>query len=164
METLTSEIKSCLLNKLWYAGLVLTLMLPDICAALESKDGRTTPDRYKAWFNTWVGKKYPGILGADQMYYLRCGVAHQGKFEHPAMHYERIFFTLRPNGQFFHRNVFKNALNLDIPFFCKDVVDGVDEWFAAKKADPYVQKNLAHLVQFYPKGLQPYLPGVPAVG
>ena len=36
METLTSEIKNCLLNKLWYAGLVLTLMLPDVCGALES--------------------------------------------------------------------------------------------------------------------------------
>jgi hypothetical protein len=145
METLTGEIKNCLLNKLWYAGLVLTLMLPDVCAALESKDRRATPERYKAWFNTWVATKYPGILNADQMYYLRCGVAHHGKFEHPAMKYERIFFTLRPNGQFFHCNVFKNALNLDIPFFCKD---GVDEWFAAKKADPSVKKNLARLVQF----------------
>jgi hypothetical protein len=71
--------KNCLLNKLWYAGLVLTLMLPDVCAALESEDGRTTRERYKAWFNPWVGNKYPDILSADQMYYLRCGVAHQRK-------------------------------------------------------------------------------------
>jgi len=165
METITSEIMNCLRNKQWYAGLVLTLLLPDICAALESKDGNTRPDRYKAWFNAWVGKKYPDILSAaEQMYYLRCGVAHQGKFEHPAMQYERIFFTLRPNGMFFHCNVFKNALNLDITLFCKDVIDSVDEWFAAKKADPCVQKNLANLVQFHPNGLLPYLPGVPAVG
>jgi hypothetical protein len=165
METLTSEIMNCLLNKLWYAALVLTLMLPDVCGALESKNGKATRERYKAWFDAWVGKKYPaGTLNADEMYYLRCGVAHQGKFEHPAMQYERIFFTLRPGGMFFHCNVFNNALNLDIPMFCKDMIDGVEAWLALKKTDENVQRNLANLVQFHPNGLSPYLPGVPAVG
>jgi hypothetical protein len=41
MEMLTREIMNRLLNKLWYAGLVLTLMLPDVCGALESKDGKS---------------------------------------------------------------------------------------------------------------------------
>jgi len=165
METLTSEIKNCLLNKLWYAGLVLTLMLPDVCGALESRDGKASRERYKAWFNTWVGRKYPpDTLNADEMYYLRCGVAHQGRFKHPAMQYQRIFFTLRPGGNVFHCNVFNNALNLDIPMFCKDVIDGVEEWFALKKTDKNVQRNLANLVQFHPNGLAPFLTGVPAVG
>jgi hypothetical protein len=143
---------------------VLTLTLPDVCAALESADGRSTPDRYKAWFDAWLGKKYGRHLSANDMYSLRCGVAHQGKFEHPALQYERIFFTLRPGGTFFHVNVFQNALNLDLVFFCKDVIDSVDEWFAQKQADPNVQTNLAHLVQFHPNGLLPYLKDVPAVG
>jgi hypothetical protein len=98
------------------------------------------------------------------MYYLLCGVTHQGKFEHPAMQYERIFFTLRPGGMFFHCNVFNNALNLGIPMFYKDVIDGVEAWFALKETDENVQKNLANLVQFHPNGLSPYLPSVPAVG
>jgi len=164
METLTNEIKNCLLNRLWYAALVLTLLLPDVCAALEAEDGCTTRERYKSWFDKWVGKKYPNILSADQMYYLRCGVAHQGKFEHPTMKYERIFFTLRPNGSFFHGNVLNKALNLDIRFFCKDVVQSVEAWYAAKANDPCVQKNLANLVRFHPNGLAEYLPGVPTVG
>ena len=164
METLTTEIKNCLLNKLWYAGLLLTLLLPDVCAALEEEGGRATREGYKSWFDEWVGKKYDGILTADQLYYLRCGVAHQGRFEHPAIKYDRIFFTLRPNGTFYHCNVFNNALNLDIPFFCKDMVDGVERWYAAKQNDPIVQKNYANLVRFYPNGLDDYLAGVPAVG
>jgi hypothetical protein len=62
------------------------LMLPDVCGALESKEGKASRERYKAWFDAWVGKKYPpGTLNLDEMYYLLCGVAHQGKFEHPAM-------------------------------------------------------------------------------
>ena len=164
IETLTTEIKNCLLNKLWYAGLVLTLFLPDVCAALEAEDGQTNRERYKAWFDQWVGYKYPRILSADQLYYLRCGVAHQGKFEHPALTYDRIFFTLRPNGSFFHCNVFNNELKLDIPFFCKDMVEGVDGWYLTKKNDPTVQKNYAKLVHFYPDGLAAYLLGVAAVG
>lgn len=163
MDTIKNEIINCLKNRLWYAGLALTLMLPDICGALESEDGRSTRDRYRAWFDTWVGKKYRDLLNADEIYYLRCGVAHQGKFEHPASKYERIFFTLRPGGMFFHCNVFSNQLNLDIPMFCKDVVDGADAWFAAKQTDPYVQQNLANLIRYYPDGM-PCLPGVPAWG
>jgi len=65
---------------------------------------------------------------------------------------------------FFHCNVFNNALNLDIPMFCEDMIDGVEAWFALKKTDENVQRNLANLVQLHPNGLSPYLPGVPAVG
>jgi hypothetical protein len=50
------------------------------------------------------------------------------------------------------------------PMFCKDMIDGVEAWFALKKTDENVQRNLANLVQFHPNGLSPYLPGVPAVG
>jgi hypothetical protein len=43
------------------------------------------------------------------------------RFEHPGMKYERVFFTLRPNGMFFHKNelpgIRKDGLNLDIVFF-----------------------------------------------
>jgi len=144
--------------------LVLTLTLPDVCAALESADGRSTPDRYKAWYSAWLARKYGRHLTADDMYYLRCGVQHQGRFEHPAMQYSRIFFTLRPGGVFFHMNIFKDALNLDLPFFCKDVIESVDEWFDHKRDDQQVQANLSHLVQFHPNGMLPYLPEIPAVG
>jgi len=40
--------------------------------------------------------------------------------------------------------------------FCKDVIDGVEEWFALKKTDKNVQRNLANLVQFHPNGLAPF--------
>jgi hypothetical protein len=53
------------------------------------------------------------------------------------MKYERVFFTLRPNGMFFHKNelpgIRKDGLNLDIVFFCKDVVESVEAWFARKE-------------------------------
>jgi hypothetical protein len=82
LGALITEIKEALLHRLLYAALLLTLTLPDICAALESQDGRSTPARYKAWFNSWLRKKYEGQLDAEDMYRLRCAVSHQGRFEH----------------------------------------------------------------------------------
>ena len=168
METLANEIKEALRNKLLYAALILTLTLPDACAALEAPNGETSHDQYKAWWNQWLNGKYEDDLTADDVYLLRCAVAHQGRFRHRGMKFERVFFTLRPGGLFFHKNVLgsggNTAFNLDLFWFCKDVVEAAEAWFAQKKTDPQVQKNLALLVQFHPNGVLPYLKGVPAVG
>jgi hypothetical protein len=163
MDTLTDEIKNAIRNRLWYAALLLVLALPDVCAALESKNGLSSRDLYRAWYDTWLKRKYE-MVSADDLYFLRCGVVHTAKFAHRAMKYKRIFFTLRPNGMFFHKNVLNDALNLDLVWFCKDMVESVKEWFARKKTDPQVQANLANLFQYHPNGLLPYLEGVPAVG
>lgn len=164
MDNLIQELMNALKAKLWYAGLLMTLMLPDVCAALEAEDGLSSRKRYKAWCERWLMKKYVTHLSADDLYYLRCGVAHQAKFDHDGIRYERIFFTLRPDGKFFHKNVLDGALNLDLVWFCKDVVESVQEWFAQKHNDPHVRAHLTNLVQFYPTGLEPYLKGVPAIG
>lgn len=139
-----------------------------MCAALESENGQSDPQRYKHWFNTFLQEKYESQLAAEDMYRLRCAVAHQGRFEHPGMKYERVFFTLRPGGMFFHKNelpgTIKDGLNLDLFWFCKDVVESAEAWFEQKKNEPQVQKNLNRLVRFHPNGMLPYLEGVPAVG
>jgi len=36
-----------------------------------------------------------------------------------------FFFTPRPNGMFFHKNVLNKALNLDLIWFCKDMIERV---------------------------------------
>src|SRR5208283_2355652 len=136
---------------LLYAALILTLTLPDACAALESPKGMTSPHAYKAWWKTWLKGKYDNRLTADDVYLLRCAVAHQGRFQHPGMKFERVLFTLRPKGQIWHKNVLlgpagKVALNLDLYWFCKDVVEAAEAWFAQKKTDRLVQKNLVSLV------------------
>lgn len=163
MKPLTDEIMNCLRKQLWYAAVVLTLILPDVCAALESPDGRTSKNRYKAWYETWLRHKYD-MVRAEDLYLLRCGVAHQGKLRHPAMQYERIFFTLRSRSGFFaHKNRVDKALNLDLVMFCKDVIDSVEAWYSNKQNDLNVRMNLSHLVQYYPNGLLDFL-NLPAVG
>jgi hypothetical protein len=174
IENLTGEIKKCLKAELWYAGLVLTLMLPDICAALEASDGQTSDERYRAWYEKWLQHKYKEI-GPTDVYYLRCGIAHQAKFSHRKMKYDRIFFTLKhPKGKYWsfpkvhkHRKIQEKdrgeSFSTDLKRFCDDVIDSVDEWYAHKKNDSNVISNVNHLVQFYPHGLLDYL-DLPAIG
>jgi hypothetical protein len=163
LETLVAEIMECLKGRQWYAGLVLTLMLPDVCAALEAPNGKSNSDRYKAWFDTWLQRKLP-LLSADDLYFLRCGVSHEAKFKHDKMKYKQVFFTLRlKNGFWTHMNEHQDALNLDLCIFCQDVIDSVEVWYEQNKDNRTVKKNLRHLVQFYPLGMLDFL-NMPAYG
>jgi hypothetical protein len=67
---------------LYYAALFSALSIPDIAGALDSSDGRAKPERFAAWFDTYVGPKYvtprgQTLLGND-CYYFRCALLHQG--------------------------------------------------------------------------------------
>jgi len=163
MEVVTREVRRALDAGLYYLAVVLTLTLPDICAALESDDGESTGARYRAWCDTWMASTYPMLNGHD-LWSLRCGVLHQGKLGHPNMSYTRVLFTI-PNaqGMYFHNNVMNDALNLDAVTFCEEVVGAVSQWYAANKTSPNVQANWPQLLQYREQGLAPYMVGIPLI-
>jgi hypothetical protein len=39
--------------------------IPDICAVLESSDGYTSKEDYKAWYRQWLYPQYPALLEDD---------------------------------------------------------------------------------------------------
>jgi hypothetical protein len=162
MEVITRDIERALDAGLYYLALLCTLSLPDICAALESHDGRATKRSYTGWCTKWF-TEYPEIT-SDDLYYLRCGVVHQGRLGHPDSQYSRILFTL-PNASqnVCHRNIMRDALNLDVTLFCHDMVGAVSRWYAAKQNDSNVKSNLPRLVQYREQGLGPYLVGIPLI-
>src|SRR4051794_4573981 len=94
---LLEEIRRALDAGLFYLAVMLTLALPDICGALESKDGRAHPSRYKRWYIDNVAHLFEPMV-ADDCYSLRCGVLHQGRSEivSKALPYGRVIFML-PN-------------------------------------------------------------------
>ena len=163
METILSEIELAIKAGLYYLAVAMALTLPDICAALESEDGHTTRAKYKAWYSANLAEKYPRMTDVD-CYSLRCGVLHQGRCGHPNSQYGRVIFTI-PNAQqnFFHNNIINDALNLDAPQFCADVVRSVREWFVGSQHLVNVQANLPNLVRFRPLGLPPYMVGMPLI-
>ena len=168
MDVILKQIDRALDRGFHYLAVVSALTLPDICAALESPDGRTTRERYKAWYNSWVKNKYP-MISDDDFYRLRCGVVHQGILGPQGMQYSRIVFTLPGHARMHacisrdNAGVIESALQLDAISFCRDLMESVNEWYAAKQNDANVQKNLPRLLQFRPNGLPPHFVGLPVI-
>lgn len=162
MESLLNEIERALELELYYLAIVLALTLPDICAALEDPNGVTRGEYYKAWYNKYFAIKYPSITDND-CWSLRCGVVHQGRCGHPNMQYDRVVFTMPGAPAVLHNNFINGALNLDIELFCQDMIDTVRDWYNAQQNNPNVKSNLPHLVRYRPKGLAPYVVGMPVI-
>jgi hypothetical protein len=160
MEAITREIERALDAELYYLAVAVSLSLPDVCAGLQSQSGQTGPSKYRKWYDEWLAPQYPSLTAHDA-YGLRCGVLHQGRMGNPKMQqFSRVIFAVDPSAGIFHRNVIKDALQLDATVFCRDVLNAVSRWYAAKKNDPNVQANLPRLVQLREKGISPYLVGI----
>lgn len=103
MEDLFNEIERGLDARVYHLTLGMALCIPDMCAALQSEDGKTSGRKYKDWYNNYVGDKL--IMSADDCYYFRCSFLHQGSTKHEKSNYERVIFV-EPNEMFtFHNNV-----------------------------------------------------------
>lgn len=163
MEAILSEIEAALKAGFYYLALAIALSLPDVCSALESPDGTTSGRQYRAWYDAWMAGQYPRVTAVD-MYSLRCGVIHQGRFGHDGLQYSRILFTVpNPQGNVFHNNILNDALNLDACIFCRDIMGSVLRWYVARQNDPVVQANLPRLLRLHPNGIAPYMVGIPLI-
>jgi hypothetical protein len=163
MERILQEIAAAWNARLFYVAIAQTLTLPDICAALESADGRSSGSKFKDWYSANAASAFPLLTGED-VWCLRCGVLHQGRFGHPAMQFGRVVFTLpNPQNIDLHMNVRHDALNLDGLVFCSVMARRVRLWMEANKENATVQANMQSLVQFRPNGLENFIVGVPII-
>jgi hypothetical protein len=163
MEVVLHEIEYALEREMFYLAIVMSLTLPDICAALGSKNGKSSGDKYKEWYRDNLAHKYPNLTDGD-CWNLRCGVVHQGRCGHPDMQYARVIFTV-PNAQnnVFHNNILNDALNLDAIRFCRDIIQSVRDWYEISKDADAVQANVPHMVRYRPNGIAPYMVGMPVI-
>jgi hypothetical protein len=93
IEAILREIECALDAELYYLAIIICLTLPDVCAALESADGRTNETRYKAWYGK-NAKLQAGGADPDECYSLRCGMI-QGKMQIKKSLAGRILFTTK---------------------------------------------------------------------
>lgn len=167
MDVILAEIDRALNAGFYYLAVANCLALPDICAAMESADGEATGNRYKAWHDKWIAAAYPEITGGD-MYYLRCGVIHQGVMAHRKMQYDRIVFGIPDiRSVYIHRSVTLygglKVLMIDANRFCRDVMASVSKWQAAMQNDANFKANMPRLFQLRPDGLPPHIVGYPVI-
>jgi hypothetical protein len=166
MQTFFSQIRAALAVNLYYLSLYVCLTIPDTCGAMSSENGWATQDKYIAWFDQFVGPKYPepiSFTGQD-CYAFRCSLLHQGSTQHPSGRYKRIIFVEPGStGNLLHRNLINDAMNLDVPTFCNDILDGADTWFEEAEQTSEYRKNYPQFAQRYPSGFSPYIGGVPVI-
>ncbi|MCS4063661.1 hypothetical protein [Pseudomonas putida] len=165
MEELLDELNKVAGAGFYSVALFTSLALPDICAALESEDGRASAAKYKAWFDKWVSPKYPAYrqggsnLTGEICYAYRCGLLHQGKAMHEKLGYSRVLF-LPPSRFTVHNSRMNDALVIDIPHLIKDVTASITEWLNSVRGTENFERHYVNFMKRHKGGLAPYFQGI----
>lgn len=165
MQDFLDQIRQALSQNLYYVALSMCLIIPDICGAIGSKNGRATHLKYVRWYNRHVGIGMCRFLNGRACYDFRCSMLHQGSTMNPRGRYSRILF-LEPGTttSVFHCNVINDALNLDVGIFCNAMISGAQNWLNSKRSTRLFVRNYGKFLRRYPNGLPPYIVGTPVIG
>lgn len=161
LHHLLMEINVAADNEAYLLALSMCVALPDICASLISDDGRTDSKRYKAWCEEHLGAKFNAISAAD-LYSMRCGVLHNGRFGDMKNDYGRVLFAVT-GGNVFVNCALNDAYWYDAREFCRNFTDAVYDWIDKYRDHANVVNNASRLMQYHVGGLMPYVSGVTVV-
>lgn len=171
MKELLASIEQCLKAQNWYAATALSLTVPDVCAALESLDGRASGKLYAGWFDKYLGAKYgasagggqPWLTGSD-CYALRCAFLHQATDDISTQAVRRVYEGIRIHESEHLLSIQSNLpRELGIPdtlficagMFCQDICEAAMEWlaYAADREPIRSRLSLTVLIQRGPPQL-----------
>lgn len=160
MEELIRQIRRASDGGQYYLALIGALMLPDICGALGSDDGRASGPKYTAWLRARV----PEEAGdADLIYGLRCSLAHQGRAMPHQGSFPIAFMYPSPDVAQLHNLstvVGSDQVGwLSIPIFVEDVTRGAEQWLGKFGGTATVRRNLQKFARLRPEGLPPHVSG-----
>jgi hypothetical protein len=152
----------------YYLALSGAFVIPDMCGAMESDDGRATGARNTAWFDRHMAPRHlqrpaeDPFLSGEDCWRLRCSSLHQGTTQHDQSSYSRILFT-EPGPNTFHMNIINDALNIDIREFCREMAESASAWLDDAEDGEQFKGNYDKFLQRYPNGLSPYMVGTPLI-
>lgn len=168
VKELLDQISGAMQAGQYYVALFCALMVPDICGALQSADGEARADRYRDWYDLHLAPRYTFgtrvVLSAEDCYYFRCSMLHQGSTQHSKGQYERVLF-IEPDATttVVHASTADGALIIDVRIFCSDIVEAATQWLDGARHSENVKTNLTKLIRRYPEGLPPYITGVTVI-
>ena len=166
MDTIFYEIEKATESGLYFLAITVALTIPDICAALVSHNGNSDRNKYKAWCRKNLATAFPHLTDTD-LYSLRCGVSHQGRFGHEKLRYDRVLFTFKAAALSGHNSPLEwpdiKYLLMDPTTFCQDIIAAARTWLRANESNENIRRNLERLVRFRPEGLLPRIQGVPII-
>jgi hypothetical protein len=184
VRTLIDQLEKSLASGQYFLSLFTALTLPDIAGALDAEDGMASGARYAAWYEKWARPRFreaviaslrPDVrqyigdlqnpLDGDACYRFRCSLLHQGTTQHPKSPFSRIIF-IEPGSttNVVHYGVVNDALCIDLPSFCREVIAGVRLWLDGVEGAELFKTNYGKFVRRHDGGLKPYIVGVPVVG
>lgn len=155
------DIKFAVAHGRWNLALAGKLALPDMCAAIQSKNGKTTGSKYKNWVRAHLADKYPR-LDPDELYQMRCSLLHQGTSS--TIRYSRVISLPPESPVKIHNGIHKadqdSVLVLDLPTFCADVIGAVETWRASVKGHANYRNNIEKLMRWRQDGEDPLIVGM----
>ena len=155
---LLNEINAAARGGLPFLAVAMAVALPDICVSLSSDDGRTKGERYKQWCRDNLGPEFSFVTPED-LWSMRCGVLHNGRFGDLKHNVERVIFVLP--GTISMANCKSNDAYLyGVAEFCQNITNAVFNWFEANREDEKVKANLPRLMQYREGGLPPHIVGI----
>lgn len=160
---LLNEINKAAQNDMPLIAIAVTVALPDICVSLISENGRSNGLLYKAWCKDNLPPEYFSYVTPDDLYSIRCGVLHNGRFGDLKHEVGRVIFGLPNSSAQFVNNIFNDAYVYSANEFCLNFTNAVYRWFEANRDNAILQSNLPRLMQYRPEGLSPYIVGMPVL-
>ena len=160
------EIDRCRQAKTYSSLLHVTVCLPDICAALESQNGETSAQLYKAWCDKYL--THPNFLSAER-YRMRCKVLHQGRAatDQAGRYTGFAFGQPSDTGHADHMRIEANVLHLDVGELSRETKSAIESWIRALEANATspeatnVERNITSLVRVSKTQVQVFTPAPP---
>lgn len=161
LDYLLGEIERAVQSRFYLLALTMVFALPEICVSLASPDGRSNGDRYKAWCKANLTEGFDFITGED-LFSMRCGVLHNGRFGDLKHRVARVIFALPSNVTMVNCK-FNDAYVYSVEEFCRNFISAVRLWYQANSKDANVIANLPRMMTLHPSGLSPYIKGAPVL-
>jgi hypothetical protein len=152
------SIKAAVDHGNWLAGLALTLMLPDICAKIETPGKSVSvSQRYARWWDRNFGVSYQYGKGPNdhvkgvEVYQLRCAYLHEGRDLQAnkkviSATIEKFTFATSKH----HLEKKGTSVLLNVQTFCLDMRSRVEEWEKnIVSKDPSMQTRAGELLKIY---------------
>jgi len=149
------EMRTCRQHRAYWTLLHITVCLPDICAALESENGRAKRKKVENWCERYLA--HPKLSAAER-YDMRCIVLHEGRAEtKEPFRYEWYSFG-QPSyaGEADHMRVEGLTLRIDVDRLSQEVQNGAERSIKEMEAESsghrgeYVAANLSSLIRVEP--------------
>jgi hypothetical protein len=159
---LLNQINEAAKAGLHLVAIGMAVSLPSICASLSREDGRSGGREFKRWCSNNLPKDQFSFVTPDDLYSMRCGVLHQGRYGDLEHNVSRVIFV-PPGSSTFINCKFNDAYVYDVIGFCRSMCNAAFAWYENNRTNPTIRKNIAKMMQYYPNGLPPYIVGYPVI-